>query len=237
MGDSAGRSGFFGNGRARSLGPVLIFDEGTQGASWADELGRAGLRGVVAPSEDAAALMLATGSFHVAVIGVAGPERRATRRWASHGTPVIFLISAFSARTVLELSCDGELVLPTPVEPDTLLRAVELVGGADDDEIARFSRAHRLSPRETALLRLALSGRNNDEAAEALGCSRATISSFWNRVFRKTGVSGQRDVVILLHRERNHAGALRVAARRDQNDDAARARVAMRDTLVARKKD
>jgi DNA-binding CsgD family transcriptional regulator len=65
------------------------------------------------------------------------------------------------------------------------------------DDVGRFARFFKLSPRETTLLRHALAGMNNDEAAAALGCSRGTVSTFWNRVFRKTNVSGQRDVIIL----------------------------------------
>jgi DNA-binding CsgD family transcriptional regulator len=202
MGDSTGRWESFGDDRARSLARVLVFDEGEQGASWASELERAGVRNIVAATADEAELLLASGSFSVAVIGIAIREGRVTRHFTSYGTRIIFAVSGLSARAVLDLSCEGDLVLPVPLEPDTLLRAVGLVASADDD-VARFSQTHRLSPRETALLRLALSGKNNDEAAQALGCSRATISSFWNRMFRKTGVSGQRDVVILLHRERS----------------------------------
>jgi DNA-binding CsgD family transcriptional regulator len=123
---------------------------------------------------------------------------------------VIVVASVFSARVVLDLSSDADLVLPAPLEPETLLRAIELVTERKD-EVAAFSREHKLSPRETALLRLALSGLNNDEASQVLGCSRATVSSFWNRIFRKTGVSGQRDVVILLHRRRSSSGTFRVA--------------------------
>src|SRR5690606_10050720 len=67
---------------------------------------------------------------------------------------------------------------------------------------------YRLSARETQLLQLALAGRNNDEAADELGCARATIGTFWNRIFRKTGVSGQRDLMILLLRHREGSAEL-----------------------------
>ena len=57
-----------------------------------------------------------------------------------------------------------------------------------------FSAKYRLSPREEALLLCAISGKNNDEAAVILGCSRATIATYWNRIFSKVGRRSQRDV-------------------------------------------
>ena len=68
------------------------------------------------------------------------------------------------------------------------------------DHVNRFATRYRLSPKEASLVRHALEGLNNDEAADALGCSRPTVSTYWNRIFRKTGVSGQRDLVILVMR-------------------------------------
>jgi DNA-binding CsgD family transcriptional regulator len=76
------------------------------------------------------------------------------------------------------------------------------------DDLTHFAERYRLSPRETALLRYALEGMNNDQAAGALGCSRPTISTSWNRIFRKTGVSGQRDLVILFMHSAHASGPL-----------------------------
>ena len=70
--------------------------------------------------------------------------------------------------------------------------------GKIDDLLARFSLTYRLSPREMSLLSCALGGQNNDEAAANLGCSRATVASFWNRIFAKVGRHNQRDVMCML---------------------------------------
>lgn len=63
---------------------------------------------------------------------------------------------------------------------------------------SRFGKRHGLSQQETKLLLAALGGLNNDEVASELRCARATISTYWNRIFRKVGVSGQRDVLVAL---------------------------------------
>lgn len=116
---------------------------------------------------------------------------------AKRRVKVMLLTSSFTGPNVLKLASRGDLVLPKPLDGRTFANAVHWLL-QQDDPVRRFARAHKLSPRETALVRFAVTGTNNDEAAALLGCSRATISTYWNRVFRKTGVSGQKEVIILL---------------------------------------
>jgi DNA-binding NarL/FixJ family response regulator len=63
-----------------------------------------------------------------------------------------------------------------------------------DSLIAAFAADHKLSGCETTLLVGAARGLNNDEVAELLGCTRATVSTYWNRIFAKLGRRSQRDV-------------------------------------------
>jgi DNA-binding NarL/FixJ family response regulator len=73
-----------------------------------------------------------------------------------------------------------------------------IVKGNRDALVASFASVHRLSSRERALLLCAVAGRNNDEAAAELGCSRATVATYWNRIFSKVGRHCQRDVICQL---------------------------------------
>jgi DNA-binding CsgD family transcriptional regulator len=114
-----------------------------------------------------------------------------------HRPRIVLVTREFSSGNVLRLAEYCDLVLPSPLESGTLLRALEMLGEWRDS-VEKFALQYKLSPRETALLRCALACMNNDEAAAALSCSRNTVSTFWNRIFRKTGVSGQRDVIVLL---------------------------------------
>ena len=66
--------------------------------------------------------------------------------------------------------------------------------------ICEFAARYRLSPTESRLLALAISGRTNDEAADALECARGTVGTYWNRIFTKTGERGQRNVMAALVR-------------------------------------
>jgi len=125
---------------------------------------------------------------------------------------VLLMTNDFSARTIVSLARVGDMVLPAPVAPETLVAATNLLL-TRRDEIAPFAKAYGLSPRETALLRHTVLGMNNDEAAAALGCTRGTVATFWHRIFKKTGVSGQRDVLILLLRANSGSGVFQAVRR------------------------
>lgn len=74
-------------------------------------------------------------------------------------------------------------------------RRQPVLGNAANIAIETFAIRYELSPKETLLLELAVTGKNNDEAAEALGCRRPTVSSYWHRIFTKSGHRSQRDVI------------------------------------------
>lgn len=54
---------------------------------------------------------------------------------------------------------------------------------------------YALSARETAVLVLTVEGLSDKEIADRLGCSRSSISTYWCRIFSKTGSRPQRAVL------------------------------------------
>jgi DNA-binding CsgD family transcriptional regulator len=74
-----------------------------------------------------------------------------------------------------------------------------------EQAVRGFAVANRLSRREAQLLELAVAGLNNKEAAAALGCQRPTVSTYWNRIFSKTGVRTQRDIMASIIRRNPEA--------------------------------
>jgi DNA-binding NarL/FixJ family response regulator len=181
---------------------VLIGSRMAEG--WSPALRRAGLD--VVESETGGDLQRVAAPQRIKLVVVRVPEEGRLDstylddlRARGHRPLVLLVTTDFSANNVVKLAEVGDMVLPAPLTPDVLLNAIGLLIGRRDD-VARFASKHRLSPRETDLLRHAVLGLNNDEAAFALGCSRGTVSTFWHRIFKKTGVSGQRDVIILLLR-------------------------------------
>jgi DNA-binding CsgD family transcriptional regulator len=173
-------------------GSVLLLDEMSEFlGTWHEELEKAGIAVLVARNWREAAKLLRAHAIGLIVVHVRSsleldvPLRDQPFPDALR-PPIVLVTADFSAERVLHLASKGDLVLPSPLKPGTLLKAFRLLN-QERDAVARFADAYKLSPRERELVRHALSGLNNDEAAAAFGCSRATISTFWNRIFRKTG--------------------------------------------------
>jgi DNA-binding NarL/FixJ family response regulator len=104
-----------------------------------------------------------------------------------------------NAQTIVNCLSLGWSYLPKPYDAESLLEYITIVGvRALTEKLSSFASCNRLAPRERQLLLSAFHGLNNDEAANELGCSRATVSTYWNRIFRKVGVRSQRDVFVAL---------------------------------------
>ena len=203
---------------SRTTGSILIFDETHEySRSWAEELFEAGLSARIVSGSQEFREALSSPSSRLALVhaGWSVLVRRAARDcYGHHDRPkIIFVTPNFSAQTVLHLMHAGDLVLPQPLEPGTLVGAIELLTSIAVDS-SEFARQYSLSPREAGLLGCAISGMTDDEAAKAFGCSRGTIAKFWTGIFRKTLVSGQRDVLIRLLQARRAGGTLRLSGTR-----------------------
>lgn len=61
-----------------------------------------------------------------------------------------------------------------------------------------FARRHRLSPRETEVLRLGAAGMSKPATAHVLGCSYHTVVTHWRRMAVKLHVSNRQQVLIAL---------------------------------------
>jgi DNA-binding NarL/FixJ family response regulator len=119
--------------------------------------------------------------------------------------PLVAVVSiALDAARVLALHGDCLLMLPKPVGEQQSLQLIRLLRAAAAPSVAVqiFAQRESLSRQESALLHLAVRGLNNDEAADVLRCRRATVSTYWNRIFAKTGFRCQRDVIAGLLRFR-----------------------------------
>jgi len=71
--------------------------------------------------------------------------------------------------------------------------------------VAVYSGVHGLSGQESRLLLGAVQGTADKLIASDWGCSRATVSTYWKRIFAKTGMRPQREVLAHLVR---FAGAM-----------------------------
>jgi DNA-binding CsgD family transcriptional regulator len=63
-----------------------------------------------------------------------------------------------------------------------------------------YGERYFLSPREIDVLGYAVEGAQDKHIAERHSCSRSTVSTYWRRIFIKTGVRPQREVLAHLLR-------------------------------------
>ncbi|MBI5507581.1 MAG: response regulator transcription factor [Deltaproteobacteria bacterium] len=117
--------------------------------------------------------------------------------------PALVVVSGYIESDVaIDLMGKCDLTIPKPVS-GRALRAV--IARLTEPEVsaslvAAFCTHHGVSPRESELLLLAAKGIDNDEAASLMKCQRGTVTTFWRRIFKKTGHHSQRDVLAALLR-------------------------------------
>lgn len=110
--------------------------------------------------------------------------------------PSLLLSHEFTGELVATSAARGQLVLPADL-PTELLVPVVLRLMQRGDPVGAMARRFGLSPQETKLVRCMVGNHDSEEAAERLGCHATTLSTYWNRVFRKTGTRTQRGVLLL----------------------------------------
>lgn len=74
------------------------------------------------------------------------------------------------------------------------------ISSPTDACLESFARQHRLSPRETEVLRLGAAGLSKPATAQALGCSYHTVVTHWRRMAVKVDVDNRQQVLIALSR-------------------------------------
>lgn len=112
--------------------------------------------------------------------------------------PAIAVITGYlNSDRSLDLHGRCTIAVPKPTEPRTLLGIVEVLEASRQSRplVEDFAKRYKLSEREREVLFASLRGLNNQETAEELKCDRGTVSTYWNRIFAKTGWRSQRDVI------------------------------------------
>ncbi len=112
--------------------------------------------------------------------------------------PAIAVITGYlDSDRSLDLHGRCTIAVPKPTEPRTLLGIVEVLEASRQSRplVEDFAKRYKLSEREREVLFASLRGLNNQETAEELKCDRGTVSTYWNRIFAKTGWRSQRDVI------------------------------------------
>jgi DNA-binding NarL/FixJ family response regulator len=102
----------------------------------------------------------------------------------------IAVISAHAeSDTIVSLHNRVAVTLPKPVDADSLIELVrKLSRSAPSDRLEVFASKHNVTRKERELLRLALAGLDNHEAAKRLRVDQGTVRIHWMNIKKKTGL-------------------------------------------------
>jgi two-component system invasion response regulator UvrY len=158
---------------------------------WATTLPEAkGLLASLDPSTLDAALL------DLRLVGGSGLDLLPTLRARFPRTAVALVSGYLDAKTSLAAQKSGVMVMPKPVSADELRELVRLLCCRASARLAVEVVFDNLSEREVEVVQLALSGLDSQAAADAIGVSRRTVHTYWRRIFQKTGLRSQREVVM-----------------------------------------
>ena len=145
--------------------------------------------------------------YSAVVIDIGLPDGEGTdlipRALSLKPTPGIAVVSGnLESDQVVGLCKKGVFPVPKPVGYSTGKRLVATLIAQSRRERPSVAQTAGLSAREIEVVRLASIGFEDDAIAEAFSCTRSTIRTYWQRVYRKLGVSSVRGALAVL----NHPG-------------------------------
>jgi DNA-binding CsgD family transcriptional regulator len=115
---------------------------------------------------------------------------------AADPTPVVAVVTGhLDAALSLKFARLGALYFPKPFEMDHATALLRLVETRRDGGLSLFVRRYGLSPREREAVKNALQRKSLRTAAAQMRISATTLREYWTRIFEKTGVRSQRDVI------------------------------------------
>ena len=189
------------------LSVLLVEDEGPLATAWSRYLEMMGVRVYAARTlRDAAAQLDAAQwkqrRYQVVLLDLNLPDGDGETLLPAlerlRPAPRIAVLSGhLTSHRVVELAGSSVVGVPKPIESRTLFRLIQTLGemGTGEETFRALYAHYKLSPKERQLLELAAAGYDNHEAARALACRRGTVTTYWHRIFKKTGLGSQREVL------------------------------------------
>jgi DNA-binding NarL/FixJ family response regulator len=114
--------------------------------------------------------------------------------------PVAVISGHVDSGRIVRLMGQCDVTVPKPIGRADLLGLVETLRDRSSAtrSVDNYCHTHGLSPRERDVIRAAAEGMVNKEIAYQLGCMPGTIATYWRRIYRKTGLTSQREVLAAL---------------------------------------
>lgn len=116
--------------------------------------------------------------------------------------PAAALFETLGREKALALLEGDFLLVLEPRSEDALATLVERLQRSrlHGPAIARFGKEHGLAIRELLVLQEAVEGLGDKEIASALRLAPGTLSTYWTRIFNRTGLRSQREVLAAMVR-------------------------------------
>ncbi len=108
-----------------------------------------------------------------------------------------------NASSSLSLVEHGAVYFPKPFHGSHLVKLLAMLERRRAGALLNYGMNHALSPRERDALRYSIERCPLRVAATKMGVSHNTLKKYWARIFEKTGLRSQRDVVhdVLMRRD------------------------------------
>lgn len=115
--------------------------------------------------------------------------------------PAVAVISGHvDSERIVGLMGRCDVAVPKPIEQKALRELVTTLyeRSSPSFSVNDYCTEHGFSQREREVVRAAAEGLVNKEIADRLGLRPGTIATYWRRIYKKTGLASQRDVLAAL---------------------------------------
>jgi len=115
--------------------------------------------------------------------------------------PAVAVISGYvDSERIVGLMGRCDVTVPKPIERKTLLGLVTTLfeRSSPSFSVDDYCTEHGFSQREREVVRGAAEGLVNKQIADRLGLRPGTIATYWRRIYKKTSLPSQRDVLAAL---------------------------------------
>jgi DNA-binding NarL/FixJ family response regulator len=179
---------------------LLVEDDHLVATSLRRGLQRAGFRVQTAATLDDARDILDHDTFTAAVVDLGLPDGDGAQLLPMLAecipAPIVIVMSGMlTSERAVDVAGLCDATVPKPCSPRLIAQAIANAARPASNAVAAYARAHGVSDKEAEVLMLAASGASTRDNAERLSVKPSSIHTYWRRIFWKTGIRSQSQVL------------------------------------------